>query len=120
MGKPVVNVALLTKVLGLLGSPNDAEALAAARRADAMVRGTGWAALLQRSSVTGASDAVDVAPTDVPLKKQIAEAFKELGEKAVKSDQKMVDLLAKFRRDGYLSQAERKPLFDAVKRRRAA
>jgi hypothetical protein len=116
----VVNLNLLTKILGLLSSPNDHEALQAARRADAMVRaaGTSWAALLAQGATAGGGD-VDAAAAEVPLKDQIASAFKELGEAVVKGDKRWVDLLAKFRaNEGYLTKAERAPLFAEVKRRR--
>lgn len=114
-----MKIDLLIRILGMLGSSNDAEVLNAARKANAMVTeaGTTWGDLL--GGVTVKTDAVEVATADLDITDQIRKAFTEIGDVAVATDATLFSLRRTFEASSYLSPAERRPLFDAVKRKRA-
>lgn len=116
----MVNRPLLAKVLGLLGSSNDGEALNAARRADAMVKagGTTWTALL------GSLAAIDEQPEPniyAPMEDQIARALMELKTAKMSTEFRSFvnDCGMEFDQKKYLNPNKRAKLFDGVRRARA-
>ncbi len=118
----MVNLQLLAKLLSLASSPNDAEAAVAARKANAMVSaaGTTWEALLRAPvGVPRGDDAPDIATPEIDVKQQVRRAFIELGMEIVSGDQELRALWAIYHDHGYLSPAQRRPLFEAVRRKRA-
>lgn len=116
---------LLKRILGMTFSNHDGEALAAMRKANAILTkyNLTWAEVLGRTvnvMSTPATDEIVEAGNTIDLRDQIRNAFNEL--RGVYMTPSFVGFLNSieqdFRRNGYLSPAQRKPLFDAVKRHR--
>lgn len=120
---PLTDVGLLKKAMGLTFSVHDGEALAALRKANAVLRrnGLSWEEVLGRTvTVQAGSDNSPVENgEELTLKEQIQRAFNEI-RGTIKTDFNhfIEDIEKDFERTGYLSPAQRQPLFEAVRRHR--
>ncbi len=125
---PLGELALLKKVMGLTASDADGEALAAIRRANAIMKkhSVSWADFFERTvGVAGAtiSNLTDeLRPSsETDLTTMIQNAFDELRGVDLGPFREFMDSIEKqFDKDKYLSPDQRKPLVNAVIRNRAS
>lgn len=115
---PLQQLALLKKIMAYTTSQSDSEALTAIRKANQILSDHGytWNDFFDRT--VNASFDVE-ASTEMPLEEQIRRAFDEIRGNAHGTFGEFIDDIEKqFKESGYLTVAQRKPLFDAVKRHR--
>lgn len=117
----LTDLARLKKVLGMLGSDQDGEVLAAAKAATKIMKDNGltWDEFFRKQVSASAPSGEVEEELEVDLKEMIESAFNELRGK-VKGDfgQFIGSLEEQFSEKGYLTPAQRAPLFAAVQKRR--
>jgi len=132
---PLGELGTLKKVMGMTTSEHDGEALAALRRANAIMKkhSVSWADFFERTVGASAQHPRDIWPrpqggmrsdelrpsTESDLVTMIQNAFDELRGVDLGTFREFVDSLEKqFGESTYLSPDQRKPLFAAVMRQR--
>jgi hypothetical protein len=131
---PLGELSLLKKAMAMTTADNDNEALAALRKANAILKKyeLSWVDVLTRAVNTGGSTygrsfadpatAGDIEEDDVqlPIDQQIVRAFNELRGKPLGNRQFIDSLEDQFAKRKWLTEAQRIPLFKTVLRLREA
>lgn len=117
---PLGELAQLKKLMAMTTSTNDNEALAFMRKANAILLkyGLTWTGVLSRT-VSAIDTGPEPSQDERTLHEEIQMAFDEIRGNTHGDFASFVESIEKqFKDKGYLSPAQRKPLYDAVRRHR--
>lgn len=116
-GIPLNQLALLRKLLAMTTSANDAEALVAVRKANAIMKTHAftWDDLFARTVTVDAAEPEPEAPSEAALRDKINESFDYLRGRDLGNFTDFIESIEKqWLGKKYLTPGQRKPLFDAV------